>query len=227
MLPLILSALLVLPCSPRIVAAATHPDAPARPDLSTVALDVPSGRLLVNLMMEGRLAWFSSMDRPELKPKLLVEWRSGGRSHTKTWQHGVDGSDYPQAFFLRRGNAPGRVQWGVQGEQGRREAHKHHFFAKDRPARCGFVKADISEIPVDATIVRAELVLHIHDTEGLKADPDPEGPSAGIGRFRHVNKDWDWDHMTFTHYAAGKPWTTPTETYPFFRRRRRLAGAVD
>ena len=36
-----------------------------------------------------------------------------------------------------------------------------------------------------------------------------------MGRFRHVNHDWDWDHITFTHYAAGKPWTTPTSEYPF------------
>jgi hypothetical protein len=53
--------------------------------------------------------------------------------------------------------------------------------------------------------------LHIHDTESLKAVPDGDG----TGRFRHVYKDWDWDHLTFTHYAAGKPWTSPLEVYPF------------
>jgi hypothetical protein len=47
----------------------------------------------------------------------------------------------------------------------------------------------------------------------LKAAPDAE--SAGAGHFRHVNKDWDWDHITFTHYAADRPWTTPLATYPF------------
>jgi hypothetical protein len=39
--------------------------------------------------------------------------------------------------------------------------------------------------------------------------------AAGLGRFRHVNQDWDWDHITFTHYAAGKPWATPMKEYPF------------
>ena len=33
-------------------------------DLSDVKLETPSDRLLVNLMMEGRLAWFSWMNRP-------------------------------------------------------------------------------------------------------------------------------------------------------------------
>ena len=30
-----------------------------------------------------------------------------------------------------------------------------------------------------------------------------------------MHKEWDWDHITFTHYAAGKPWSTPTAEYPF------------
>jgi hypothetical protein len=183
-------------------------------DLSTVRLDGPPDRLLVNLMVEGRLAWFSWMGQPNLKPKLVVEWTSRGESHTKTWQHGVDGSIYPQAIFLARGNEPGRVRWGGHADLGPgRESHKHHFFSKDSPARCGFVKADVSEIPADATIVRAQLILHIHDSEGLKesSEPDP----TGFGRFHHVNKEWDWDHVTFTHYAAGRSWSTPIETYPF------------
>jgi hypothetical protein len=183
-------------------------------DLSTAQLDGPADRLLVNLMMEGRLAWFSWMGQPGLKPKLIVEWTSQGQRHTKTWQHGVEGSIYPQAFFLARGNEPGRARWGGHADLGSgREGHKHHFFSKDSPARCGFVKADVSEIPTDATIVRAELIVHIHDSEGLKESAEPD--ATGIGRFHHVNKEWDWDHLTFTHYAAGRPWSTPIETYPF------------
>jgi hypothetical protein len=183
-------------------------------DLSTVQLDGPGDRLLVNLMVEGRLAWFSWMGQQSMKPKLLIEWTAQGQRQTKTWQHGVEGSIYPQAFFLARGDEPGRVRWGGHPDLGPgREGHKHHFFSKESPARCGFVKADVSEIPPDATILRAELILHIHDTEGLKesSEPDP----TGVSRFHHVNKDWDWDHLTFTHYAAGRPWSTPIETYPF------------
>ena len=182
--------------------------------LSTAKLQVPANRLLVNLMMEGRLAWFSWMNQPRYKPKLAVEWSIDGRKHTKTWQHGTDGSEWPQAFFLQRGNDPGHVRWAGHADLGAgRDGHKHHFFAKDGPARIGFVKADLSEIPRDATITRAELVLHIHDKEGLKAGAGPE--AAGIGRFRHVNKNWDWDHVTFTHYAADRPWGTPIDAYPF------------
>ena len=183
-------------------------------DLSAVRLEGPADRLLVNLMMEGRLAWFSWMNQPRLKPKLAVEWTWQGRTHTKTWQHGVDGSAWPQTFFLLRGSEPGQVRWGGHPDLGTgRDGQKHHFFSKDAPGRCGFVKADLSEIPPGATIVRAELILHIHDKEGLKAGSDPD--AQGVGRFRHVNKDWDWDHVTFTHYAAGKPWTTPTTSYPY------------
>ena len=54
------------------VACATAAATPV--DLSATELRVPSGRLLVNLMMDGRLAWFSWMNRPELKPKLVVTW---------------------------------------------------------------------------------------------------------------------------------------------------------
>jgi hypothetical protein len=106
------------------------------------------------------------------------------------------------------------VRWAGHPDLGAgREGHKHHFFAKDSPGRVAFVKADLSEIPVDATITRARLVLHIHDKEGLKAGDGAE--AAGMGRFRHVNQDWDWDHITFTHYAAGKPWASPLATYPY------------
>lgn len=142
-------------------ASAPRPDRPN--DLASVPLVVPGERLLINLMMEGRLAWFSWMGQPRHKPKLVVEWSWQGRDHAKTWQHGVDGSDFPQAFFLLRGTAPGQVRWGAHADLGpTREGHKHHFFAKDSPPRCGFIKADISEIPRGATITRAEFVLHIH-----------------------------------------------------------------
>jgi CubicO group peptidase (beta-lactamase class C family) len=181
-------------------------------DLSSVPLRLPDGRLLVNLMMEGRLAWFSWMDQQRFKPKLVVEWTQEGRMHSKIWQHGLDGSNDPQAFFLLRGTEPGHVRWGAHPDLGiGREGHKHHFFSKDRPSRVGFIKADLSEIPRDANITHASLVLHIHDKEGLKAMPDGEG----TGRFRHVNKDWDWDHITFTHFAADQPWSTPIPEYPF------------
>ena len=184
-----------------------------RVDLSDVKLETPSDRLLVNLMMEGRLAWFSWMNRPELKPKLVVAWTAQGRAGTKTWQHGVDGSVWPQAFFLQRGNEPGNVRWAGHPDLGSgREGHKHHFFSKDRPERIGLVKADLSEIPRDATITRAELVLHIHDKEGLKKGDTAE--AAGTARFHHVNHEWNWDHVTFTHFDAGKPWTTPQPAYP-------------
>jgi hypothetical protein len=202
-----------------IAAAAENPlprsESPGCPvDLSAIQLEGPADRLFVNLMMEGRLAWFSWMNEPRLKPKLAVEWTLQGRTHTKTWQHGVEGSTWPQAFFLQRGNEPGHVRWGGHPDLSPgREGHKHHFFSKDAPSRCGFVKADLSEIPPGATIVRAELILHIHDKEGLKAGSEPA--VQGVARFRHVNKDWEWDHVTFTHYAAGRPWTTPTPSYPY------------
>jgi hypothetical protein len=183
-------------------------------DLSAVQLEGPTDRLLVNLMMEGRLAWFSWMNESRLKPKLAVEWTWQARAQAKTWQHGVDGSEWPQTIFLLRGDEPGHVRWGGHADlRAGREGHKHHFFAKDAPGRCGFVKADLSEIPLGATIMRAELILHIHDKEGLKAGRDPA--AQGIAGFRHVNKDWNWDELTFTHYAAGQPWTTPITSYPY------------
>jgi hypothetical protein len=199
-----------------LLAAITCATAAATPvDLSAAELRVPAGRLLVNLMMEGRLAWFSWMNRPELKPRLAVAWTAQGRTHTKTWQHGVDGSAWPQTFFLQRGNEPGHVRWASHADLGPgREGHKHQFFAKDSPGRVAFVKADLSEIPRDATITRAELVLHIHDKEGLKQGDTAD--LAGVARFRHVSHEWDWDHVTFTHFAAGKPWTAPRPAYSYF-----------
>jgi CubicO group peptidase (beta-lactamase class C family) len=190
--------------------ATLHPT----PDLSSITLQAPPDSLRLNLMMDGRLAWFSWMNQPRLRPKLVAEWNVGGKTFTKEWQHGTDGSEWPQTIFLLRGDEPGQVRWGGHAELGAgRDGHKHHFFAKDSPPRVAFLKADLSEIPRDAVITRVELVLHIHDSEGLKAGDSEE--AAGVGRFRHVNKDWDWDHVTFTHYAAGKPWTTPTKEYPF------------
>jgi hypothetical protein len=197
--------------------AASMPEPAAVPparavDLSAVQLQVPGDRLLVNLMVEGRLAWFSWMGQQRFKPKLVVKWSWQGRPYTKTWQHGLEGSLYPQAIFLLQGNEPGNVRWGGHAEvAASREAHKHHFFSKDKPSRCGFVKADLSEIPPGATIAGASLVLHIHDREGLKAAPG----SDGTGHFRHVNHEWDWDYITFTHFAAGQPWSTPAAEYPF------------
>jgi hypothetical protein len=117
-------------------------------------------------------------------------------------------------FFCIAGRRPARCAGRaipISGPDGRGTSIT--FFAKDAPARVAFVKADLSEILAGATILRAELVLHIHDSEGLKAGNGPE--TAGVGRFRHVNKDWDWDQVTFTHYAAGRPWDTPIEAYPF------------
>lgn len=203
-------------CAARLAAAEEVTRANGAPavDLSTTPLVVPADRLLINLMMEGRLAWFSWMNEPRLKPRLVVAWTWQGRSHAKSWQHGVDDSPWPQAIFLQRGNEPGNVRWaGHPDLAAGREGHKHHFFSKDAPGRCGFLKADLSEIPAGATITRAELILHIHDKEGLKAGEGPE--AAGVGRFRHVHHDWDWDHLTFTHYAAGRPWTTPLTAYPY------------
>ena len=203
-------------CAARLAAAEDMTRATGTPalDLSTTPLVVPENRLLINLMMEGRLAWFAWMHEPRFKPKLVVAWTWQGRSHTKTWQHGADGSEWPKTIFLQRGNEPGHVRWAGHPDLGAgRDGHKHHFFSKDAPGRCGFVQADLSEIPADATITRAELILHIHDKEGLKAGEGAE--AAGIGRFRHVHHEWDWDHLTFTHYAAGRAWTAPLPTYPY------------
>ena len=98
----------------------------------------------------------------------MVEWESQGRRHTKTWQHGVDGSEWPQAFFLQRGNEPGHVRWaGHKDLEAGRKGHQHHLFCKDSPGRVGFVKADLGEIPADATIVRAELLLNIRNISHL------------------------------------------------------------
>jgi hypothetical protein len=179
---------------------------------SSESFPLAEGRLLVNLLMEGRLAWFSWMGEQRLKPKLVVEYSLDGKSVSKTYQHGLDGGLYPQAIYLRRGNQPGDVEWDSHAQIGAtREGHKHHFFAKDSPPRVAFVKADISDIPRQALITKAQLILHIHNTEGLK---QVEG-ADGSGQFRHLKKDWDWDHVTFTHYAKGKAWSTPQATYPY------------
>lgn len=60
----------------------------------------------------------------------------------------------------------------------------------------------------------AAAALHIHDKEGLKKGDTAD--LAGVARFRHVNHEWDWGHVTFTHFAADKPWTAPRSTYPYF-----------
>jgi len=111
-------------------------------------------------------------------------------SCTHFYQHGLNGLDDAHGFFIKKD--------GWDGDN--RELHKHNIKQQDGLVRHGLFKCDISDIPLDASIVEATLHLHIHSREGLI-----RGACSIIGFFE-CKKEWDWDYVDWLQYDDGLPW---------------------
>jgi hypothetical protein len=161
----------------------------------------PGLKVNIILWSANRCAWFSWMGRQEYKLKLAVEYRESGQDKTVTRQHGLNGDNKTMDFYLKSGTA-----WENKppATDGTREGHRFNFFAKGSPTRKGFFKTNLSDIGPAASITKATLWHHIHDSEGLKAGS--VAPGQGFCEWSECPRDWNWQTMTWTHYDIGKPW---------------------
>jgi hypothetical protein len=161
--------------------------------------------LNVNIILwtTSRCAWFSWQGEQKNKMKLEIEYNRSGQTVTNMYQHGLNGSENARSFFIKQGDV-----WESKppATDGTREGHRHNFFAKGGPARRGFFKCDISDIPVDAQIRKATLWHHIHSQEGLKLGSVPPGNYC---EWSECPRDWNWDYISWNFYDQGKPWTAP------------------
>jgi hypothetical protein len=164
-----------------------------------VAVAVHSQDMFFNIIIMQRIQacggcgiWFDWQDAQANKPKLVVEYTTGGGSQSKTYQHGLNGMDNAWGTFIdanAANNGPDNL---------------HSMLIKSSPKRNGLFKCDISDIPVNATITKATLYLHIHTHEGLAGADN----SSVLWVHQCAQQDWDWQYVNWTNYAQGKAWNT-------------------
>jgi len=129
--------------------------------------------------------WFDWQEEQDDKPKLVVEFERQGCAYESAYQHDLGGMDNAFGFYL----APNGK--GV----------KHSILVKQAPRRTGLFRADISDIPSDASITKATLHLHINTDMGF-SDTDV----ASVLSVYACEKTWNWDHATWSQYDDGKNW---------------------
>lgn len=165
---------------------ASPPDA-ALPD---AAVDPP---LVFNIILQQTVQacdscgiWFDWQGGQSDKPRLVVEYEHVGQTHTAEYQHGLDGMDNAHSIYLTPGGA----------------GDKHSMLIKQVPIRHGLFRADMSDIPAEATILVAALHLHINTDEGLAYQDH-----SSVLAVHACDRAWDWDQITWTSYASGQAWT--------------------
>ena len=137
----------------------------------------------------GSGIWFASQGVASQRPRLVIDYSCQNTNQTAEYQYGLNGMDNAYSIFIE-GFEPFQV-----GE-------KHSILAKQRPLRNGLFRADIRDIPMEASIISATLHLHIHTEEGLGNSDNSSVWSVHAG-----DKLWDWDQVSWTHFAAGEPWS--------------------
>jgi hypothetical protein len=135
--------------------------------------------------------WWSWQDKQANKPKLVIDYSEGGSKKTATYQHGMNGMKNAWAYFFRHGEATHYPD------------HLHDMLVKKSPARNCIFLCDISDIPSDAAISKAELFLHIHTAEGLGNSCKSE-----VVEIHHCPTVWNPEVVTAKVYDTGKNWNT-------------------
>lgn len=145
--------------------------------------------------------WFDWQGVEEDKPGLSVTWSLDGAQTTSVYRHGVGPDGDAFGYFLLPEGAADPSQ------------NRHSLLIKQSPARTGLFYADLSAIPVEATIEQATLHLHIHTDEGLANSDDQSVLEVWECPLR-----WSWDEATWTQAAAGVPWAQPGGDFGEFVR---------
>ena len=145
--------------------------------------------------------WFDWEDDPQNKPRLEITWTMDGQEHTSVFQHGLNGTENAFGYFLE--NPP----------PANPSDNFHSILVKMAPARTGLFRADISEIPPDATIEEATLFLHIHSHEGLS-----NADFTSVLEVYECEGDWNWDEANWSQAANGTPWNQPGGDFGEFIR---------
>ncbi len=128
--------------------------------------------------------------KQEYKTKLVVEYTLKGKTESKTFQHGLNGMENAYGYFIT--TKSGETNKGFL----------HSFFAKNSPLRHGLFQCDISDIPVDAQITKATLILHLDCKDGF-ANAD----NSGEFTFFKMNRVWNKDYVDWANYDNGKKWS--------------------
>ena len=134
--------------------------------------------------------WFDWQEQQANKPRLVVKYERDGDQHTVEYQHGLQGMDNAHAIWIQTGRAHD-------------ESNKHQMLIKQGPRRNGLFRVNVSDIPIDATIVEAKLHLHLNNHEGL-ANAD----RTSTLMVHECTRDWDWNSVSWTHASTGEPWAS-------------------
>ena len=129
--------------------------------------------------------WFDWQDVDSQKARLVVEYQHQGQTYTAEYQHGLDGMDNAHSIFFSPSST----------------GHKHALLVKQAPLYNGLFRADISDIPTDASIVSASLHLHIHTDEGLAYSD-----LSSVLDVHACDKAWNWDQLSWSNYDSGMAW---------------------
>ncbi|MCP4873342.1 MAG: discoidin domain-containing protein [Proteobacteria bacterium] len=144
--------------------------------------------------------WFWGMGVPEQMPRLEVDWTDSDGSHTSNYSAGPLGTDGPLMATRILAEPP---WWGPgacpAGEAGCMLDFLHHFEARGTldgaPLWYGMLRAELPNLPCDATITRAHLHLHINEDEGL-ANAD----HSSVVSFHRGTKRWSPDKVHGLRY---------------------------
>jgi hypothetical protein len=159
--------------------------------------------------------WFWGMGVPEQMPRLELDWTDSNGSHTSNYSAGPLGTDGTLMTTRILAEPP---WWGPGAcpadDPSCMLDFLHHFEARGTmdgaPLWHGMLRAELPNVPCDATITRARLHLHINEDEGL-ANSD----HTSVVSFHRGTKPWSPDKVHGLRYdvdeATGQPltWDTP------------------
>lgn len=145
--------------------------------------------------------WFDWQGVDEDKPGLEVSWSLDGVQTTSVYRHGVGPDGDAFGYFILPEGA------------GQPEQNRHSMLVKQAPARNGLFYADLSQIPVEATIDAATVQLHIHTGEGLAY-----GDHQSVLEVWSCPTPWNWDEVDWAQASAGVPWGQPGGDFGSFIR---------
>jgi hypothetical protein len=181
-----------------------EPSAPHAPGKDAAPDGKSPGPLVFNIILRQTVqdcsecgVWFDWQGRQDDKPKLVVDFEDSDGLRTSIYQHGLGGTENGFAYTL-----------SPDGDNA-----KHSILVKLGPQRTGLFRADLSDIPPNATIQKATLHLHIQTDEGL-ADVD----TTSVLAVHECERDWSWDHASWTHWNSGAVWAQPGGDFGTFVR---------
>lgn len=160
--------------------------------LETVIQDSLYFNVIMKMTMQGGGGcgvWWGIQGNDTNKAKLVIEYSENSEKKSMTFQHGLNGMENAYSYYYKHSeftHYPNQL---------------HEIRVKKEPARNGLFLCNITDIPVNATIEKATLTLHLNTNEGLGWTCKDE-----VIEIHHCTKIWNPNTVNAEIYDTDKKW---------------------